>query len=335
MCTRLAPKRTLYAVVALNAVSCHVFAMEAVHSNSRVWSTVGNQDAFAHWREVVCQAFTRLSPERLDENPFAGEIRLSKFGEEGTFSRITAGAQIVQRGRRDVETSPCDAVFVNIQISGTSVVRQREIEAKLVPGTFVMLDARQPFDMRFDGNFQQICMHLPMELLRAHQFDPSIAIARTVSRNQVYGAALLDSVQAVLEGVGTETSNEHLVQLLQLSFAGGRSDALADRHLKHIRHFVAHNCSDSDMSPRTVAERFRISTRHLHKLFSRSGTTFGQFLLQSRLRKSRLSLLLEPEKTILDISLACGFQSSSHFSRAFQQAFGLSPSALRRQGRSS
>ncbi|WP_419913154.1 AraC family transcriptional regulator [Hoeflea sp.] len=304
--------------------------MAAVPSGSNVWSTVGRNDTFAHWREVVCQAFTKLTPERIADGPFAGEIRLSPFGGMGTFSRITASPQRVVRRRRDVEDRPCDAVFVNIQVSGTSAVRQRGIETRLAPGSFVMLDARQPFDMRFDRNFRQICMHLPMALLDAHGFDPAKAVARSVGRDDVFGAALLDSVDAILDEEDTEGSPDHLVHLLRLSYGGGRSDMLADQHLRHIKRFVAGNCADPAISPRAVSAHFRISVRHLHKLFARSGVTFGQFLLRCRLRKARIALLLHPRRPIVEISLEAGFQSPSHFSRCFVREFGLTPSAMRR-----
>ncbi|MEX3009662.1 helix-turn-helix domain-containing protein [Hoeflea sp. TYP-13] len=299
-------------------------------AGSNVWSTVGSGDAFAHWREVVCQAFTKLSPERTGDHPFAGEIRLSEFGRMGTFSQITASPQLVQRRKRDVKDRPCDAVFVNIQISGTSVVRQRGMETRLGPGTFVMLDARQPFDMRFDESFKQVCMHLPLALLDEHDFDPAGAVARAVGRDQVFGATLLDCVGSILAGEDAEGSPDHLVHLLRLSYENGRSDTLADRHLKHIKQFIAQNCADPATSPAAVAGHFRISVRHLHKLFARSGITFGQFLLRCRLRKARIAILLHPNRSILEIGLEAGFQSSSHFSRSFAREFGMTPSAMRR-----
>lgn len=228
-----------------------------------------------------------------------------------------------------MEDRPCDAVFVNIQVSGTSAVRQCGVEAKLEPGSFVMLDARQPFDMRFDGNFRQVCMHLPMHLLDGHGFNPEMAVARPVGRGDVFGAALLDSVDAIIDEEDTEGSPDHLVHLLRLSLGDGRADALADRHLRHIKRFVAGNCSDPAMSPGTVAAHFRISTRHLHKLFARSGISFGQFLLRSRLRKARIALLLNPQRPIVEIGLEAGFQSPSHFSRCFSREFGMTPSAMR------
>ncbi|MEJ8570092.1 helix-turn-helix domain-containing protein [Microbaculum marinum] len=313
--------------------------MESVVDRSRVWSAVGRDDAFVHWREVVCQAFTRLSPERLDgrlgDGPFAGDIRAVPLGRGGSLSRITASPQIVLRRREDVAERPCDAVFVNIQIAGTSVVRQREIETRLVPGSFALLDARQPFAMRFEGPFRQICLHVPIAWLDRHGIDPARAVARRLDRGEVYAAALVDHAIATLQGedagTGDETGDaEHLMHLLGLCYADGRADTLADRHLAHIRRFVLHNCADARMSPAAVAGRFRISVRYVHRLFARSGESFGQYLLRCRLHRARRALLLAGDRPILEVALEAGFQDPSHFARSFRRRYGMTPSTLRR-----
>ena len=297
---------------------------------SRIWSTAGHADGFAHWREAVCEAYTKLSPERIDDIPFAGEIRLTEFGQQGSVSQIAASPQLVQRHRRDVVERPCDGVFVNFQLAGTSAVRQRAAETIQRPGTFVLLDARQPFRMRFDTSFRQVCLFLPMAELDAHRFDPAPVAARAVGCNDPFGGALFDSVGAILEGDDAAGPPDHLMHLLGLCFAGGRSDRLADRHLKHIRRFVAQHCNDAEMCPATVAAKFRISVRHLHRLFARSGESFGRFLLRCRLRRARITLLMEPHRSLLDICLEAGFRSPGHFSRSFSRQFGMTPSAMRR-----
>jgi AraC-like DNA-binding protein len=43
--------------------------------------------------------------------------------------------------------------------------------------------------------------------------------------------------------------------------------------------------------------------------------------------------VLDSKRDFTDIGLQLGFSSHSHFSAAFRQAFGASPSALRKQGK--
>jgi len=300
----------------------------------RVWSASGRGDAFAQWREVVCQAFTRLSPERVESDTFTGRIRARPIGAAASVSQITASPQHVLRRKADVAARPCDAVFVNIQIAGTSIVRQREIETRLVPGSLTLLDARQPFDMRFDTPFRQICLHLPIDRVKAHGLDTDRAIARRVDSSLSQAAAVIDQARSAINGESDGPGEpDDLLQLLMLCYADGRADTLADKHLSLIRQFVARNCEGPDLTPAMVAARFRISVRYLHRLFARSGESFGRYLLRCRLRQSRTALLIEPDRSVTDIALSAGFRDTSHFSRSFKARYGQSPSALRKAAR--
>ena len=66
--------------------------------------------------------------------------------------------------------------------------------------------------------------------------------------------------------------------------------------------------------------------RDFHKHY---GQTPARWLLERRLERS-FSLLRATRKSVTEIMLECGFEDLSHFSRAFKQKFGHSPSARRR-----
>jgi AraC-like DNA-binding protein len=309
--------------------------MDSACGSPQVWSASGQgrSDAFVRWREVVCQAFTRLSPERVDDGPFAGEIRMQPLGPGGSISRITAAGQVVRRRREDVAGAPCDAVFVNIQVGGRSVVRQREVETRLTPGSLTLLDARRPFSMRFDGPFQQVCLHLPYDWFADQAFDPTGAVARRLDRGSAFAAALLDYVDATLAGTRDDGDGaaDHMGHLLRLAYQGGPPSTLADQHLALVRRFVAAHSAEPALTPRAVAEHFRISVRHLHKLFARSGESFGQFLLRTRLARSLDAIVKQPGRSITEIALDAGFNDASHFARSFRRRYGRPPSAARRE----
>ncbi|MGM0534838.1 MAG: GlxA family transcriptional regulator [Pseudomonadota bacterium] len=79
-----------------------------------------------------------------------------------------------------------------------------------------------------------------------------------------------------------------------------------------------------------VAGRSGVSPRQLQRLFAQYlGTSPRAWYLSLRLERAR-HLLAETDRDILSVGLACGFGSSSSFSRAFKAHYGLSPSAARR-----
>ncbi len=74
-----------------------------------------------------------------------------------------------------------------------------------------------------------------------------------------------------------------------------------------------------------------LSPYHFARLFR---ATFGcapyQYVQEQRLIRAR-NLLRQPGHKITAIALACGFNDSSQFSRAFKARFGVTPSGYRTQ----
>ena len=74
-----------------------------------------------------------------------------------------------------------------------------------------------------------------------------------------------------------------------------------------------------------------LSQRHLQRMFSHTlSMSPMNYYLKLRLRRAR-ALLLQTEMSIMTITVACGFQSSCHFSKSYRTLFGCSPSNERRQ----
>ena len=87
---------------------------------------------------------------------------------------------------------------------------------------------------------------------------------------------------------------------------------------------------EEPLTPDELANYVHISRRQLERLFrSYLQCTPTQYYLGLRLRNARL-LLLQTEKSIVDISLACGFASAPHFSKCYRDLFGLPPRDERR-----
>jgi AraC-like DNA-binding protein len=125
---------------------------------------------------------------------------------------------------------------------------------------------------------------------------------------------------------------------LALEEGGGepldQSNAAAARLLA-IRDYVRTHYADPGLSPASVAEKFRISVRYLHKLLEPSGRSFAAELLALRLAAVRMGLLdmRKSSKTIAELAFGSGFADLSQFNRGFRKAYGMSPSELRRFAR--
>jgi len=86
---------------------------------------------------------------------------------------------------------------------------------------------------------------------------------------------------------------------------------------------------ESVLSRGELAARVGFSPRQLERLFhSHIGRTPTRFYLEMRLERAR-RLLLQTSMPILDVAIACGFVSASHFTKSYREFFGHTPSEER------
>jgi AraC-like DNA-binding protein len=98
--------------------------------------------------------------------------------------------------------------------------------------------------------------------------------------------------------------------------------------------YLAANYAES-VAVDALAERCGTSPTHLRRLFHEAtGLSPKGYLTQLRLRMA-MTLLAASDHSILEVSLAAGFQTLSSFNRHFKQALGEAPRAWRKKQRSS
>jgi AraC family carnitine catabolism transcriptional activator len=74
-----------------------------------------------------------------------------------------------------------------------------------------------------------------------------------------------------------------------------------------------------------IAHSLGLSQRKLERLFNRHfGCSAVAFYRRVRLQRARV-LLTHTDMSVLDISIACGFASSSYFSKSYAEEFGMRP----------
>ena len=82
-----------------------------------------------------------------------------------------------------------------------------------------------------------------------------------------------------------------------------------------------------------IAALVGVSRRQIERLFKRYvGQVPTKYYLDMRLRRAR-ELLLQTAMSVMEIAVACGFQSPPHFSKCYRSLFGHTPSAERQSSR--
>ncbi len=86
---------------------------------------------------------------------------------------------------------------------------------------------------------------------------------------------------------------------------------------------------DKPIRLREVARAARFSPFHFHRVFQAIvGETPGDFAKRLRLERALSMMIASKRPSLTRIALACGFASSSDFSRSFKQRFGMAPSGF-------
>lgn len=82
---------------------------------------------------------------------------------------------------------------------------------------------------------------------------------------------------------------------------------------------------EDPLSPSTLAKQAGLSTRQLERLFRRYlDRSPKRYYLELRLKKAR-SLLLQTDLSVINVALACGFSSPSHFSKCYRSHYNRTP----------
>ncbi|MEO3854366.1 helix-turn-helix domain-containing protein [Acrocarpospora sp. B8E8] len=294
-------------------------------------------------RDVVCDSVVRIEidhhrpPEDIDV-----EVRLSGAGRIGICS-VRATSTTIRRtptlARDDVEP----AVFLGLQLSGSSMVIQGGREALLRPGDFALYDTATPYTLLFEHGIDQHFFRIPREALALPSRTLREVTALTLgSGNPV--AELASAYFARLGGSAELRQSTHADLVAEPSIELIRAviaTQLADRSLSwapmeatlnlRIMEYLRTHFADRDLSAARIAAAHNISVRYLYTLLARSGISLGDWIRARRLEESRKDLARPATRslTIAAIAHRWGFTDATHFSKVFKRAYGMSPRAWR------
>jgi AraC-like DNA-binding protein len=168
------------------------------------------------------------------------------------------------------------------------------------------------------------------EITGKHYF-PSQAAA--VLQDSRLADQLLKIHSTLQQGIDDPIMNEtYVLELLESLFARLKqpspqsiAGALSSQQLRLVREFVEAHIADKivleDLSLLVGLDRFRFL-----KLFKRTiGMTPHAWLLRMRLEKAVALINANRNMPIIEIAHAVGFFDQSHFTRAFREAYGVTP----------
>ncbi|WP_306117803.1 MULTISPECIES: GlxA family transcriptional regulator [unclassified Roseitalea] len=148
------------------------------------------------------------------------------------------------------------------------------------------------------------------------------------------GTATLDMMLALIgRDLGEEAVNRICEQLLtdRVREAGDRQRlplrarlGVHNGRVLEIIELMEANLAEP-LSLLEIADRVRLSRRQIERLFRQEmGRSPARYYLEIRLDHAR-NLLLQSAMPVVEVAVACGFVSASHFSKCYREAYAKSP----------
>jgi len=303
---------------------------------------IPERDRVAVWREVIGRKIVRVDIEPLEKRPFFVDASIQSLPDLGFMAaamsefRLARPAELVGDGNSDLR--------LVVNISGSEVVSQAGREVTLGPGDAVLVSMAETGGIVRPAPGRRVGFNIPRHVLTPLVGDVETARMRLIPsrcpalRQLMSYVGILQNDHALATPELRQLAATHIHDLLALVIGATKDAEAAARgrgaraaQLRAILADISENLTDRGLSIDVVAQRHRIGTRNIQRLFAAEGTTFseivtGQRLARARrmLRESRLS-----DRSIADIAEACGFSDPAYFGRRFRQMFGLAPSDVR------
>jgi AraC-like DNA-binding protein len=290
------------------------------------------------WREVV-----RIEVDHhVDVDSIDTSLAFNRLGPLGLLSVRSTGAT-VRRTSRLVKDDAERALFLGLQVSGTSGVIQDGKHAVLRPGDFAIYDTSVPYTLLHDGGVDQHYIRFPRTELALPDAAITAACAVTFGHDSETARLASAFFSGVVERkeLGDDVTSDALarptVELLRAVIATRLGDSRLSRDpleetlVVRIVAYLREHLAEYDLSASQVARAHDISVRHLYAMLAKAGISLGDWIRSHRLEECRKDLV-DPTlqgATISSIARRWGFIDAAHFSRVFREAYGMTPKEWR------
>jgi AraC family transcriptional regulator, positive regulator of tynA and feaB len=227
------------------------------------------------------------------------------------------------------------------QLAGLRRYCQDGKMAVLKKGDATLIDSGRPWSSDCPGDCARLYLRVPRQLMQSRVRLNELPVARRISGESGLGTFLFHLSTSLYRQAGELTREEGVAAIeayLRILAAcvgtPSRANTGTNRGVELtslILGYIDAHLTETSLSPSEIASALDLSVRHVHRLFSRQGSTVADWIRAQRLRHCR-SDLADPrlgDKSITEIAFFWGFNDSAHFSRAFKQQFGISPRGFR------
>jgi AraC-like DNA-binding protein len=290
-------------------------------------TSVAPAERLARWEEHNEQALVGLTVSTYAEE---GLLATSVNADIGTVAvaGIRGNQHVIERTPALVHRQPKDAVFLSVLLTGEAFLYHPGGCTLIRAGEALLYETRRPYLFGFPTPMAQVMLDVPREVFGQRCGPDGVPAPLLVQpeRSPVASALVAAVRQAVHDGTGDV---DLLLELLCRTVGPGGSGAA---HLTAAREHIRRNLRDPQLGVDSVAAAVGISPRHLRRLFAAEDTTVAAHVRQLRLDAAEAELRAPGATRIADVAARWAFSSQAHFTHAFKERFGVTPSEVRAGG---
>jgi AraC-like DNA-binding protein len=260
-----------------------------------------------------------------------------KFGTNDLFVAQGAGLRLARTPAQLRAAAP-EAIRVGFQVRGSYTLSAGGHDEAQGPGHVNFTDLALPCEFTQYGagastaSFQLGYDELgfPVDVVRkAAGMLPSSPVYPLV---QGHMAGLCHRADALASDTAAAAIGDATLELVRAMIASaGQADVRArgvmnETLFTRIVAFIQQNLADPGLSPERIAREHYISVRQLYKLWAHNDLSLSEWIMTERLEGARRALAAPTMPTTIGTTARrWGFADSTHFSRRFRGAYGLSP----------
>ena len=276
---------------------------------------------------------------QLPRSSFHGSIEVRHVGGL-PLTRFSSSPLAFWKGAFDSINGGNRSCIVITQIAGVRRYLQNGTEVLLEAGDSTLIDTASPWSSSCETDCVRLYVRVPRWMMEDRLRMRQIPLAHRISGSTGMGATLFRLSQSLYHDAKC-MKEEHGAVALDTYFEILRACLRCDggpvqkgpEFGGHILQFIDAHISEPTLGPVEIALAMGISVRHLHRLFSATGCTLGDYIRSRRLERCCRDLANPcfQHKTITEIAFSWGFSDAAHFSHSFRKQFGMSPRSFRAQ----
>lgn len=300
-------------------------------------SDLSERLSFSRWRALLREQYG-LESTLPENSQFLSSIRIQSMTDLHV-ARVGMSAQVLTPRRSVPSTAP--ALYVKLVANGGMTLERRGFRQRFEAGSIAVVDPASQFTEAIDDHSRLVVIACSRTALQQRgircQLDGWSAPALSSPDTQLM-KIMIQTAGTYSYSLRQHTRARMANQLLDLMdlLIGEENRSARSRSTDAVRfridRFLSQHLGDVGLSGEAIASGLKLSVNYINRMLSADNTSLMRYLWSLRLERAHemLSSSEFQHLSIGELAWRCGFSAPAHFSRAFQQRYGLTPSAQRR-----